>query len=95
MSDLTMTHYKPERTGAAYIFPPLRMMLQAYFTRRALLDLTPRQRADIGISSSAALIEAARLPWDIDPTARRSTPTTPSPFKRLRARYLAAQLDTR
>jgi uncharacterized protein DUF1127 len=94
MSDFTMTHYKPERTGAAHGFPPLRMILQAYLTRRALMDLTPRQRADIGISSSAALTEAARLPWDIDPTARRPRATTPSAFERLRARYLAARLDT-
>ena len=96
MSDLMMTNFHSERTALRQVFPSLRLMLRAYLTRRDLLDLTPSQRIDIGISTSAALAEAARLPWDINQTRGRpaTTPlnTIQAALKRARMRHLAAQL---
>jgi uncharacterized protein YjiS (DUF1127 family) len=77
----------------------LRIVLRTYLTRRALPELTPRERADIGISASAALAEAARLPWDINP--RRGGPTAgvvdavERALERARTRRLISRLEPR
>jgi uncharacterized protein YjiS (DUF1127 family) len=79
MSDLTMTRFTQARqpAGRAVLHHPvaaLRLALRAYLTRQALPDLTARERADIGISHTAALAEAARLPWDTAPRSHRQGP---------------------
>nr|WP_294546552.1 DUF1127 domain-containing protein [uncultured Rhodopila sp.] len=72
MSDLLMTrfvHARPdtERAGWAHPVDALRLMLRTWRTRRALLELTPRELSDIGVSRATAIAEASRLPWDIAP----------------------------
>jgi uncharacterized protein YjiS (DUF1127 family) len=69
MSDLMISRVGSVRPAvqsrdARHPIPSLAAMLHLFLTRRELLDLTPRQRADIGVSASAALAEATRLPWD-------------------------------
>jgi uncharacterized protein YjiS (DUF1127 family) len=78
MSDLMMTRFQPlrpsaERTGIRRPIPSPRLMFRAFLTRQALLELTARERADIDVSASAAVAEAARLPWDVTPGPRRYT----------------------
>jgi uncharacterized protein YjiS (DUF1127 family) len=77
----------------------LRIVLRTYLTRRALPDLTPRERADIGISASAALAEAARLPWDINLRRRRPTSgilgAIERALERARTRRLIGRLEAR
>jgi uncharacterized protein YjiS (DUF1127 family) len=78
MSDLMMTRFQPvrssaERTGIGRPMPSPRLMFRAFLTRQALLELTPRERADIDVSASAAVAEAARLPWDVTPGPSRRT----------------------
>ncbi len=72
MSDVMMTRFdraRPAagRTGWAHPVYALRLMLRTWRTRRQLLQLTPRELSDIGISRATAIAEAARLPWDIGP----------------------------
>jgi uncharacterized protein YjiS (DUF1127 family) len=72
MSDLTMTrfdHARPaaERAGWAHPVDALKLMLRTWLTRRALLELTPRELSDIGVSRATAIAEASRLPWDVGP----------------------------
>lgn len=77
----------------------LDVALRTYLTRRELPELTARALADIGLSSSAALAEASRLPWDVNPRPRRDR----SGFKariqraleRLRTRRLMSRLEAR
>lgn len=52
----------------------LHIAFRAYSTRHALAGLTTRELSDIGITPSAALAEAARLPWDCDPGPRPHRP---------------------
>ena len=71
MSDLMMTRFQAAqptagRPGARHLVPALRLMLRAYQTRHDLMKLGPRERADIGVSLTASLAEAARVPWDVD-----------------------------
>jgi uncharacterized protein YjiS (DUF1127 family) len=114
MSDLMMPRFAPlrrsaERPAARQVIPSLRVMLRAYLTRRALLELTPREFADIGVSTAAAVNEAARLPWDINrgDINRGDTDTGPRrrsggfmqaiqrALHRARTRHLLAQLGAR
>ena len=76
MSDLMMFRSQPIRAtagrpNAGHLIPLLRVAFRAYLTRQALSELTARERADIGISASAAMAEAARLPWDLNPGPSR------------------------
>ena len=76
MSDLMMTrfdHARPEaeRTEWARPVDALRLMVRTWRTRRALLELTPRELSDIGISRATAIAEASRLPWDLGPMEGR------------------------
>ncbi len=48
----------------------LRRVLRAIETRRQLLEMDRRMLADIGISRTEALEEAARAPWDLAPRRR-------------------------
>ena len=48
----------------------LRRALEAIETRRYLAEMDRRMLADIGISRSEALEEAARAPWDLMPRRR-------------------------
>lgn len=48
-------------------FTWLRRVLEAIETRRHLAEMDRRMLADIGISRSEALEEAARAPWDLMP----------------------------
>jgi uncharacterized protein YjiS (DUF1127 family) len=48
----------------------LRRVLQAIESRRHLTEMDRRMLADIGLSRSEALEEAARLPWDLTPPRR-------------------------
>jgi uncharacterized protein YjiS (DUF1127 family) len=75
MSDLMMTRFdqarqSAERVRERHLLRSLRLTLRTALTRRTLMELTPRELADIGISASTALTEAARLPWDISPGPR-------------------------
>jgi uncharacterized protein YjiS (DUF1127 family) len=51
-------------------FARLRRTLQAIESRRHLAEMDRRMLADIGISRSEALEEAARAPWDLAPRRR-------------------------
>jgi uncharacterized protein YjiS (DUF1127 family) len=104
MSDLMTTCFvqvRPtaDRTKGRRLLRLLGMVLRIYLTRRALLELTPRERADIGISSSAALAEAARLPWDIAPDPHKPAGgiawVFQSALQRARTRRLISRLDAR
>jgi uncharacterized protein YjiS (DUF1127 family) len=73
MSDLMMTrfdHARPavERTGWSHPVDSFKLMLRTWRTRRTLLELTPRELSDIGVSRATAIAEASRLPWDVGPT---------------------------
>ena len=72
MSDLMMTRFEivrrvGGRTGRAHLADALMLMVRTYRTRQALLDLTPHELSDIGISRATAAAEASRLPWDTAP----------------------------
>jgi uncharacterized protein YjiS (DUF1127 family) len=76
MSDLMMTRLTTVRPKAGqavahHAVPWLRLAFRTYLTRQALAELSPRDMADIGVSSTAAASEAARLPWDTNPGPRR------------------------
>ncbi len=45
----------------------VRLTVRAWMTRQSLPELPDRLLADIGVSRSAALAEAARRPWDLRP----------------------------
>lgn len=103
MSDFMVTHSRPARATAGqpdarYLFSLLRLALRTYLTRQALPRLTARECADIGISASAAVTEAARLPWDINPGPCRPSPgvlgTIQRTLHRARTRLLTARLAT-
>jgi len=47
-------------------------VLRTWQTRRALLEMTPRELSDIGISRATAIEEASRPPWDIALTGDRA-----------------------
>jgi uncharacterized protein YjiS (DUF1127 family) len=72
MSDLMMTRFEQARPSAgragwAHVVDALKLMFRTYKTRRALLEMTPRELSDIGISRATAIAEASRLPWDMAP----------------------------
>jgi uncharacterized protein YjiS (DUF1127 family) len=103
MSDFTITRFAPTRSttaGRAGNSPAvLHTMLRTYLTRRSLPELTVRELADVGLSSSAALAEAARLPWDMTPNPRRNRPgisgRLQQMLERARGRRLLARLEAR
>jgi uncharacterized protein YjiS (DUF1127 family) len=43
----------------------VRLVVRTLLTRRDLPELSDHMLADIGVTRSAALAEAARLPWDL------------------------------
>ena len=53
----------------------LMVALRTHATRRELAELPSHLLADIGIDRSAALAEAARLPWDVTPAPRAKNAT--------------------
>ena len=72
MSDLTITCFETAqrgggRTGRVRLADALMVMVRTYRTRQALLELTPRELSDIGVSRATAVAEASRLPWDTAP----------------------------
>lgn len=72
MSDFPMTRFdsvrpSAERVSARHPAGWVRKAFRIYLTRRALTDLSAREFADIGISPTEAMTEAARLPWDTNP----------------------------
>lgn len=76
MSDLSMTRstsLRPtaDRAGVRRLASVLYRAFRIHLTRHALLELDARERADIGITKSAAIAEVARLPWDTKPGPRR------------------------
>jgi uncharacterized protein YjiS (DUF1127 family) len=104
MSDFTMTRFvatRPEagRADADHLIAALRVALRTYMTRQAMPELSARDLADIGLSSSAALAEAARLPWDIIPGPRRNRSGIMSSiqraWERARTRRLISRLQPR
>lgn len=104
MSDFTMARFistRPAagRADAGHLIAALRIVLRTYVTRQALAELTARDLADIGLSSSAALAEAARLPWDTIPGPRRNRSGIVSRIQRIweraRTRRLISRLDAR
>ena len=44
-----------------------RLAVRTQLTRQQLPELSPHLLADIGVTRSAAMAEAARLPWDLAP----------------------------
>jgi uncharacterized protein YjiS (DUF1127 family) len=64
-------HQPAIRPVVAAAWHRLHIAFRVYSTRQALPNLTARELADIGITSSAALAEAARLPWDAGPVPRQ------------------------
>jgi uncharacterized protein YjiS (DUF1127 family) len=104
MSDFTMNRFASPGRAAEHpgVDHPISLPLavfRTYLTRRALPELTPHELADIGLSSSAALAEAARLPWDTSPGPRRSPLGLLSriqfAWERARTRRLISRLDAR
>jgi uncharacterized protein YjiS (DUF1127 family) len=104
MSDFTMSRFTSTspaagRAGMARRFAELRTVLRTYLTRQALPELTARELADIGLSSAAALAEAARLPWDTTPGPRRHPSgvinAIQSAWQRDRTRRLLSRLQAR
>ena len=104
MSDLMMMGFQSVRPAAGRMGAQswaawFRMVLRAHRTRQALLQLTPEERADVGISCSAALKEAARLPWDVTPGPRRSTggawAAVQRVLERARTRRLIGRMEPR
>jgi uncharacterized protein YjiS (DUF1127 family) len=59
--------YRTPREGW---FARLSRALQVIESRRHLAEMDRRMLADIGISRSEALEEAARAPWDLRPRRR-------------------------
>jgi uncharacterized protein YjiS (DUF1127 family) len=73
---MTRSDHAPPHTGEAgwaHWANVVMLMLRTYQTRRALLDMTPRELSDIGISRATAIEEASRLPWDIAPIGGRDS----------------------
>jgi uncharacterized protein YjiS (DUF1127 family) len=113
MSDFTMSRFTSTSPAAGSAgmgrrFAVLRTALRTYLTRQALPELTARQAlpeltvrelADIGVSSAAALAEAARLPWDTSTGPRRYQSgvinAIQSAWQRARTRRLLSRLQAR
>ncbi len=104
MSDLIMARFEAAlpasgQTGASRLIAVLRTMLRAWQTRQALTQLTPRERADIGVTLSTAVSEAARLPWDVKPGPQRhgrgTIASIQRALERARTRRLIAAMDAR
>jgi uncharacterized protein YjiS (DUF1127 family) len=103
MSDLMMSRFAPSRAasraGQGHAIPSLHLVLRSYRTRQALPDLSPRELADIGVSSTAALMEAARLPWDAAPGPRKDRRGIMGAIhhilERARTRRLISRLESR
>jgi uncharacterized protein YjiS (DUF1127 family) len=98
MSDRPMTRFdtvQPSagRVGARHLMRWLRMTFRTFLTRQTLPRLTPRELADIGVSSSAALSEAARLPWDTNPGQHRPPAGIMGALERARSRRLIARMS--
>ena len=77
----------------------LHLAFRTHLTRQALLELDARERADIGISTSAAIAEVARLPWDTKPGPRRHKSglagTIQGYLERARSRQLISRMSVR
>jgi len=78
----------------------LRLALRTHLTRQSLPDLSVRELADIGLTTEAALAEAARLLWDTTPGPRRGTKRgivghMQQAFERARTRRLIARMQAR
>jgi uncharacterized protein YjiS (DUF1127 family) len=100
MSDLSMTRFtsiqaQAGRTGVRHLASLLHLALRTHLTRQALLELDARERADIGISTSAAVAEAARLPWDTKPGPRRPSAGMAGAIQRYLERARSRQLISR
>lgn len=100
MSDFTLTQFVSVRSPTTGRWPSiLHTMLRTYLTRQSLPELTARELADVGLSSSAALAEAARLPWDVTPNPRRPNSgivgRLQHMLERARSRRLLARLEAR
>jgi uncharacterized protein YjiS (DUF1127 family) len=72
MSGLLVTRFNPvqpatSQKGPAEWIAFLMLVLRTWQTRRALLEMTPRELSDIGVSRGTAIEEASRLPWDMAP----------------------------
>ncbi len=102
MSDLMMTRFDSVRPAAGRIAArhPVRWLhlaLRTWLTRQALPDLSPHARADIGLTATSALAEAARLPWDTNPGPRGRGPgivaAIQRSLERARTRRLIGQLS--
>jgi uncharacterized protein YjiS (DUF1127 family) len=102
MSDFMMTRFESVQPSAArvavrHLRPSLRTVLRTYLTRQALPELSSRELADIGVSSSAAVAEASRLPWDTNPGPRRPKSglvgAVLTALERARTRRLIARLS--
>jgi uncharacterized protein YjiS (DUF1127 family) len=104
MSDFPMTRFDSVRPSAGRVSERhpvgwLRMAFRIYLTRRALMNLTAREFADIGVSPAAAVAESARLPWDTNPGPRRRKPGTltaiQGALERARSRRLISRMSAR
>jgi uncharacterized protein YjiS (DUF1127 family) len=88
------------RTALKYRLETLRIALRTYLTRQALPELTARELADVGLNTSSALTEAARLPWDLGPRSRRRAAHgliehAQQALERARTRRLIARMQAR
>lgn len=97
---LTWVRQAAVRTVLDYSFAAFRIALRTYQTRQALRDLTARELADIGITPTAAVTEAARLPWDIQPRGPRSISDSvidrpQQALERARTRRILSQMQAR
>jgi uncharacterized protein YjiS (DUF1127 family) len=101
MSDLMTTRFTQARHPVGQVvrghpIAALHLALRTYWTRQALPELTARELADIGLTRDAAMAEAARLPWDTKPRARRGTiGRIQQALERARTRRLLARLQAR
>lgn len=105
MSDLMMTRFTQARRQGSRVamdrpVAALRLALRTWLTRQALPELTARELADIGMTQTTALTEAARLPWDSAPGPRRRIPggvlgQVQQALERARTRRLLARMQAR
>jgi uncharacterized protein YjiS (DUF1127 family) len=103
MSDLTLPRFTAARQttgrpGTTSLIAALRLAVRTHLTRQALPELTARELSDVGLTRHAALDEAARLPWDTDPSPRRRAPEglfgdIQRAWHRARTRRLLGEMD--
>lgn len=66
-----VAQFAPRRGLWRQLAAAVQLSIRTQVTRQALPELSDHMLADIGVTRSAALAEASRLPWDIEPVLTR------------------------